>query len=184
MWTSREEHPSEASLWFLLKGRYKDAFSDQSNSVFLPRESPSPVQSVAGSWQLIIKVTGFRDKKKNRSAFVYEAVNLQGVRVFLGVNSSLAGTTLCFLLEAVVEACLTAKHHGSTRVLLLSDSKGMVKIFNTRRVFDWQDHTRLADLNFLVQNGLLCHMILVSHVLVNYLRDVAKKATQMPTKLC
>ena len=104
-------------------------------------------------------------------------MNLQGVRVFLGVNSTLVGTTLGFLMEDVVEACLTAQHHGFTRVLLLSDSKGMVKIFNTRRASDWQDHTRLADLNFLVQNGLLCHMILLSHVLVKYLCNVAKKAT-------
>ena len=104
--------------------------------------------------------------------------------MFFGVNSSLTDTALGFLLEAMVEACLTAKHHGFSRVLLLSDSKGMVKIFNTRRASDWQDHTRLADLNFLVQNGLLCHMILVSHVLVKYLCNIAKKATQMPIKLC
>jgi len=115
--------------------RYKDAFSDQSNSVFLPRKSPSPVQFAAGSWQLIIKVSGFRDRKKNRSAFVYEAVNLQGVRVFFGVNSSLADTPLGFFLKAVVEACLTAKHHGFSHVLLLRLCLVYVKYFPKNKYF-------------------------------------------------
>ena len=37
--------------------------------------------------------------------------------MFLGVNSSLVGMALVFLLEALEEACLTAQHHGFIRVL-------------------------------------------------------------------
>ena len=37
--------------------------------------------------------------------------------MFLGVNSSLVGMALGFLLEALVEACLTAQHHDFIRVL-------------------------------------------------------------------
>ncbi|XP_050278159.1 uncharacterized protein LOC126719671 [Quercus robur] len=167
-----------------LSCRYKDAFSEQLSSNQSPRISTTPVQSAAGSWQLIIKVTGFRDKKRNRSAFGFEAVNIQGESVFLAVNSSLVGAVEEFLLEAVVDACLTAKYHGFHSILFLSDSRGLVKLFNTRKASDWQTNYRLADLNFLVQNGLLCHMILVPHMLLKTLCNVAKKAVQVPIKHC
>ena len=45
-------------------------------------------------------------------------------RVFLAVNSSLVGAAEGFLLEAVVDACLTAKYHGFHSILFLSDSRG------------------------------------------------------------
>ena len=68
-----------------LSCRYKDAFSEQLTSNLSPRKSTTPVQSAVGSWQLIIKVTGFRDKR-NRSAFGFEVVNIWGDNVFLAVN--------------------------------------------------------------------------------------------------
>ena len=94
--------------------------------------------------------------------------------MFFAVNSSLIGVASRFLLEAVMDACLTANHHGFHSILFLSDSRGMVKTFNTRKASDWQTHSRLADLNFLVQNGLLCHMILVPHLLLMSLCNGAK----------
>ncbi|KAF3963335.1 hypothetical protein CMV_012268 [Castanea mollissima] len=93
--------------------------------------------SLRGPWQLIIKVTGFRDKKRDMSAFVFEAVNIQGDCVLFAVNSSLTGTAFGILLEAVVDACLTAKYHGFHGVLFLTDSRGMIKTFNTRKALDW-----------------------------------------------
>ena len=77
------------------------------------RRSVVEPQSVAGSWQLIIKVAGFKNqKKKERCAYVYEAINPQGVGMFFGVNSNLARTATGCLLEVVVEANLTASNHG------------------------------------------------------------------------
>ena len=70
--------------------------------------------------------------------------------MFFGVNNSLARTAIRCLLEAVVEAHLTATNHDLQRVLFLSDSRGPVKAFNTKRAPDWQDITRLAHCNFLV----------------------------------
>ena len=95
--------------------------------------------------------------------------------MFLVVNSSLVGAAEGFLLEAVVDACLTAKYHGFHSILFLSDSRGLVKLFNTKKASDWQTQYRLADLNFLVQNGLLYHMILVPHLLLKSLCNVVKK---------
>lgn len=104
--------------------------------------------------------------------------------MFFGVNGSLARTTTGYLLEAMVEASLTAKNHGFQRLLFLSYSRGLITAFNTKRAPDWQDVSRLLDLNFLVQQGLLCKMILVPQLLFNTLCDVAKRATQMPIKHC
>ncbi|KAL0001440.1 hypothetical protein SO802_015221 [Lithocarpus litseifolius] len=59
-----------------LSCRYEDAFSEQSNSDSLLRRSATAIRSTERPWKLIIKVAGFRDKKKSRSAYVYEAVNL------------------------------------------------------------------------------------------------------------
>ena len=95
-----------------LSCRYRNAFSNQQNSNLLSSRSEPPTQSVAGPWQLIIEVAGFRDKKKNRSAYVNEAVNIKGDCMFFGVNSSLARTAPGVLLEAVVEAGLIAENHG------------------------------------------------------------------------
>ena len=59
-----------------LSCRYKDALSEQLISNLPPRKSTIPVQSAAGSWQLIIKVTGLKDKKRNRSAFAFEVIDI------------------------------------------------------------------------------------------------------------
>ena len=104
--------------------------------------------------------------------------------MFLAVNSSLVGAAEGFLLEAMVDACLIAKYHGFHSILFLSDSRGLVKLFNTRKASDWQTHFRLADLNFLVQNGLLCHVILVPHLVLKSVCNVVKKAVQVPLKHC
>lgn len=88
---------------------YSNAFSDQQNTNLLFSGPEPPFQSMAGSWQLIIKVAGFRNKKKNRRAYVFEAVNMLEVSMFFSVNSSLARIVPRVLLEAVVEACLIAE---------------------------------------------------------------------------
>ncbi|KAK9988746.1 hypothetical protein SO802_028985 [Lithocarpus litseifolius] len=124
---------------------------------------------------------GVFDSLYRFSSLFFESV--QGDSVFLAVNSSLVGAASGLLLEAVVDACLTANHHGFHSILFLSDSRGLVKTFNTRKASDRQTHSRLVDLNFLVQNGFLCHMILVPHLLLKSLCSVAKQAIQVLCKL-
>ena len=58
-----------------LSCRYKSSFTAQEYLTRVSNRDVEP-QSAAGSWQLILKVTGFRNKRKNRCAYVYEAVNL------------------------------------------------------------------------------------------------------------
>ena len=104
--------------------------------------------------------------------------------VFFGVNSSVARTATGCLLEAVVEASLTTTAHNLQQILFLSDCRGLIRTFNNRRASDWQDTTRLADLNFLVQVGFLCKVIVVPPLLVNYMSVVAKQETLVPLNQC
>ncbi|KAF3951501.1 hypothetical protein CMV_022852, partial [Castanea mollissima] len=137
---------------------YKTSFNAQEP---LPRVSNTDVepQSALGAWQLILKVAGFRSKRKKRCAYVYEVVNLQGACVFFGISSSVARTALAVLLEAVVEACFTAFNRGLQQILILSDSRGLLQTLHNRRTSSWQDNIRLAGLNFCFQAGLFCKMI-------------------------
>ena len=76
-----------------------------------------------------------------------------------------------------MEASLTATVYNFERILFLSDCGGLFTTLNSKRASDWQDSTRLANLNFLVQGGLLYKMILVPSLLVNHISIVAKQAT-------
>lgn len=81
--------------------------------------------------------------------------------MLFGVSSSVSSTALGVLLEAVVEACFMASNHGLLQILILGDSRGLLKAFNNRGTSSWQDNTRFADLALLFQTGLVCKMILV-----------------------
>ena len=62
----------------------------------------------------------------------------------------LARTATRCLLEAVVEASLTATVYNFQRILFLSDYGGLFTTLNSKTASDWQDSIRLANLNFLV----------------------------------
>ena len=122
-----------------LSCRYKETFTEQSCHSGTPRRPVVEPQSAVGPWQLIIKVAGSRYKKKKRRAYAYEAINTQGVGVFSGVNSSIARTTTGCLLEAVVEASLTATAHNFQRILFISDCRGLTRTLDSKRASNWQD---------------------------------------------
>ena len=57
--------------------------------------------------------------------------------MLFGVSSSVSSIALGMLLEAVVEACFMAFNHGLQQILILSDSRGLLKAFNNRRTSSW-----------------------------------------------
>ena len=110
-----------------LSCRYKEAFSSQSVSNSKCRRTEPKLNAAAGQWQLIIKIAGVRRRKAKRSAWAYEAKNLQGVIMFCGVASSTAISTYGAVQEALVEAAIKARSHGYHRILLLSNSRNLVQ---------------------------------------------------------
>ena len=83
-----------------------------------------------------------------------------------------------------MEASLTAIVYNFQRILFLSDCGGLFTTLNSKTASDWQDSIRFANLNFLVQGGLLYKMILVPSLLVNHISIVAKQATLVPLNQC
>ena len=164
--------------------RYKKAFLDQPRHPSQPRRPNIDQYPPSGQWQLIVKIAGARSRKPKRWSFAYEAINMQGDSIFYGVISSVARTTCGTLLDAVVEAGIKARNHGFQCVLFLGASRQLVQVFRHKRTPDWLQQTRLADLNFLNQNGLCCNMFLVPHLTVKSVWTVAKLASQMPMNYC
>ena len=106
-----------------LSCRYKDTLS--SYSPLGGRDdgcNRSKRQSAAGDWQLIIKLAGARSRNPYRNGTAYEALTVQGDKVFFGVVSSNARTSTGALLEAVI----AAKDQGFQHVLFLSDNKSLL----------------------------------------------------------
>ena len=100
--------------------------------------------------------------------------------MFSGINCSLANKAIGTLLEAMVEAGIIAKNYGIQHVLFLTDRVNLHQVFKLRKSTDWLDSSRIADLNFLSQNGLFCNTLVVSHVVVKVVWCFAKKAVNTP----
>uniref|UniRef100_A0A7N2MUY6 Reverse transcriptase zinc-binding domain-containing protein n=1 Tax=Quercus lobata TaxID=97700 RepID=A0A7N2MUY6_QUELO len=111
------------------------------------------------------------------------AVNMEGVRIFYGVVSSAARSTRGAMFEAMVEAGFRASNHGFQQILILGDSRRVVQAFR-KKAPDWLDKTKLADLNFLTQTGLICNVFLVPHFIVKPVWSIAKMACRVPMNLC
>ncbi|KAF3954666.1 hypothetical protein CMV_020015 [Castanea mollissima] len=140
--------------------------------------------SVAGDWQIIIKIVNSRSRKFHRYGTVYEGLTVQGEKVFFGAISSTARTSTGALLEAMLEAVLTAKSQGFQHILVLSNSRSLMQTYRHNTTMDWLDSTRLTDLRFLNQNGVCCNVFWVPTVVVKDLRAVACLATRMPMHFC
>lgn len=87
-------------------------------------------QRIGGPWDLIIKISGARRKKAKRSAYAFEATNLQGMTMFTGCTSSAAATGFDAAQEALVEAAIRARSLGFNNILVLSSSRRIVQVYN------------------------------------------------------
>ena len=105
-------------------------------------------------------------------------------RIFCGVVSSKARTIREALLEAMVEAGITARNHGFQQILFLSYSKELLQSFKKKKAPDWLDSSRMADLIFLTQCGLSYNMIFVPHLVVKEVWSGAKLVTHVPMNQC
>ena len=143
-------------------------------------------KSAAGQWQFIIKIARVRRKKSRKSAYAFEAKNMQGDIMFCGVISSTARSAYGATQEAMVEAALKAKPHGFQRILILiSNRKSLIQVMNKeKKIPDWQEKTMMADISFLQQNGLTSKLYLVPKVVIDQVWSVAYMATRLPIHQC
>lgn len=85
---------------------------------------------------------------------------------------------------AVVEASIQARNFGYQQILLLSNCKKLVQVFNMFRNSDWKERTMTADLTHLQQFGLVAKLILVPKVILNNIWKLSIMATKVPTHYC
>ena len=163
-----------------LSCRYRKTYAGPYHPTRKLRTTKSGHLTAAEQYQLIIKLAEARRTKPQRRAYAFVAVNMQGVEVFSGVNCSLANTAIGALLEAMVEAGIIAKNYGFQHVLFLTDRVNLHQVFKLRKSTDWLDSNRIADLNFLSQNGLFCNTLVVPHVVVKVVWCFAKQAVNTP----
>ena len=154
--------------------KYKEAFLDQPSHTSQPRRPQHGHYSLSGQWQLIVKLVGAKSRKPNRWSSAYEAITRQRDSLFYSVNSCVAGTVGGALLDAMVEAAIKTKNHGFQYILFLGASRHLVQLFQHRKTTDRLQQIRLADLDFLTQNGLCCDVFLVPHLVVKSVWLVAK----------
>ena len=157
-----------------LSCRYRKAYAGPYHPTKELRVAKLAHLTTAGQYQLIIKLAETRRTKPQRRAYAFVAVSMQGAKVFLGVNCSLANTAIGALLEAMVEVGIIAKNYGIQHVLFLIDRVNLHQVFKLRKSTDWLDSSRIADLNFLSQNGLFCNTLVVPHVVVKVMWCFAK----------
>ena len=118
--------------------------------------------------------------KAKRSAYSYEAQNIQGDIVFRGCHSSATKSTYGALLEALVEAVVLAKRYGFSQILILSCSKRLVQQFNRDSSPILQEKTFSADMFSLKQLGLVFKYFFVPSFVINNVYNIATLATSSP----
>ena len=159
-----------------LSCKYRKSYAGQLHHTRKFRATKSAHLTIAGQYQLIIKLAKARRKKPQRRAYAFVAVNMQGAEMFSGVNCSLTNTAIRALLEAMMEIGIIAKNYGIQHVLFLTDRVNLHQVFKLRKSAHWLDSSRIADLNFLSQHGLFCNTLVVPHVVIKVVWCFAKQA--------
>ena len=79
-----------------------------------------------------------------------------------------------------MEAVITARNYGFQRILILTKNKNLVQLISKAKKPAWQERSLIADLEFLYQNGLLCKLLVVPKVVLDFIYFATNLATRMP----
>ncbi|KAF3956302.1 hypothetical protein CMV_018556 [Castanea mollissima] len=77
--------------------RYHEIFNEADSPGTHRHQQNTDQIPIGGKWQLIVKLAGGKRKRAKRSAYAYEARNLQGEVVFCGIT--VLGAVLLDLLQ-------------------------------------------------------------------------------------
>ena len=160
--------------------RYKEAYSISYESNRRCFRSGVEHNTAAGHWQLLIKIAGVRNSRCNRSAWAYEAKDMQGVIKLYGVASSNASSTNGAVQEALMEAVITANNYGFNRILLLTNKKNLFQLVHRSKTPAWHERSLIADMDILFQNGFVCNLLVIPNCVLDFVNVAAKLAIRMP----
>ena len=163
-----------------LSCRYKEVFSNQPSPLIRRSRPSNEPNNVTEQWQLLIKIARTRNPRLNRSAWAFEAKDQQGVNKFYGVHSSNTSTIKRAVQEALMEAVFTVKNHGFQRILILTNRKDLIQLVSKSKKLAWHERSLITDLDVLYLDGLLCKLLEVPRILLDFVYNAAAMAVRMP----
>ena len=136
--------------------------------------------TAARHWQLLIKIARVRNSRCNRSAWAYEAKDMQGVIKLYGVASSNASSTNGAVQEALMKAVIIANNYEFNRILLLTNNKNLIQLVHRSKTPAWHERSLIVDMDILYQSGFVCNLLVVSNCVLDFVNVVANFAIRMP----
>ena len=162
-----------------LSCRYKEVFSNQYSPLITRSKPSNEPNNVTRQWQLLIKIAGTRNPRLNRSSWAFKAKDPLVIR-FYGVHSSKASTIKGAMQEALLEVVFTVRNHGFTRILILTNSKDLIQLVTKSKKPAWHERSLIADLDVLYMDGLVCKLLEVPRIVLNFVYNAATMAVRMP----
>ena len=104
--------------------------------------------------------------------------------MFWGIRSYVVSSTAGAVPEALVEASIQVRTLGFQQVLVLSNCRKLVLLFNEFAKPDCRERKIMADLSHMKQTGLVFKLIFVLKVVLDNVWNLAKLATDVPTHFC
>ena len=104
--------------------------------------------------------------------------------MFWGIRSCVASSAAGAIHEALVEASIQVRTLGFQQVLVLSNCRKLVLLFNGFAKLDWRERTMMADLSHMQQTALVFKLIFVPKVVLDNVWNLAKLAIDVPTHFC
>ena len=163
--------------------RYREAF--QKDQPQHPKFSNHPHQMpTTQGWQVIIKVAHFRNRKTKRSGWAYVVITMDGAIILKGGESSGRKLSYQSSQEVVKEAIFKSKELGFSKMLILCNTKRLVRICNQRRNPTWLEQTIISDLVHLQQQGLIITSLFVPKEVIADFLYLAHITTCFPVHYC
>ncbi|KAL0015319.1 hypothetical protein SO802_002388 [Lithocarpus litseifolius] len=164
--------------------RYREAFNKEESQQFKEYKHSSDPNPTGGQWQIVLKLVGARRKGRFDSAFAYEAKNRQAEVVFWRVKSCVASSAVGALHEALVEASIQARTLGFQQVLVLSNCRKLVLLFNGCAKRNWRERTMMENLSYIQQASVVFKLTFVPKVVLENVYHLASQTTNVPTHVC
>ena len=121
----------------------------------------------------MLKVAAPKNRRSKTSGYAFKAKTLEGNVLFTGGASSGRKPHHLAIQDVVGEAIFKAMELGYNRILILSNSKGLVQVRNRARNPTWLEQTLISDLNQFQQQGLATHYLFVPKEVISHVIDLA-----------
>ena len=79
-----------------------------------------------------------------------------------------------------MEAVFTIRNHGFQWILILTNSKDLIQLVSKSKKPTWHERSLIANLDVLYLDGLVCKLLKVSRIVLDFVYNAAAMAVRMP----